>query len=328
MVDVCELTKFTASGRVLRLVMDIAAALERYKIAMEGPEGVRLRKLNRIRTVRGTTAIEGNTLTEAQVTAILAGKRVAGSKREIDEVKGAFAAYAAVEGLDPLSPKDLLKAHALMTMGLVDRPGKWRNCNVGVFNAQGKAMHHAPPWDQVPLLMKDLFDWLKRSKEVPLVKSCIFHFVFETIHPFSDGNGRLGRLWQTAILGRWDPLFYAAPVENMVYSHQRQYYRALHRSQVAGDAAPFVEFMLEVILRTIKAKGELKGREKSREKSRGKSREKILSLLRSNPTLTQSSLARHLGLSVKAIEKNIRILKDAQRLRRIGPDKGGHWEVA
>ena len=328
MVDVCELTKFTASGRVLRLVMDIAAALERYKIAMEGPEGVRLRKLNRIRTVRGTTAIEGNTLTEAQVTAILAGKRVAGSKREIDEVKGAFAAYAAVEGLDPLSPKDLLKAHALMTMGLVDRPGKWRNCNVGVFNAQGKAMHHAPPWDQVPLLMKDLFDWLKRSKEVPLVKSCIFHFVFETIHPFSDGNGRLGRLWQTAILGRWDPLFYAAPVENMVYSHQRQYYRALHRSQVAGDAAPFVEFMLEVILRTIKAKGELKGREKSREKSRGKSREKILSLLRSNPTLTQSSLARHLGLSVKAIEKNIRILKDAQRLRSIGPDKGGHWEVA
>ena len=328
MVDVCELTKFTASGRVLRLVMDIAAALERYKIAMEGPEGVRLRKLNRIRTVRGTTAIEGNTLTEAQVTAILAGKRVAGSKREIDEVKGAFAAYAAVEGLDPLSPKDLLKAHALMTMGLVDRPGKWRNCNVGVFNAHGKAMHHAPPWDQVPLLMKDLFDWLKRSKEVPLVKSCIFHFVFETIHPFSDGNGRLGRLWQTAILGKWNPLFYAAPVENMVYSHQRQYYRALHRSQVTGVAAPFVEFMLNVILRTIKAKGELKGREESREKSRGKSREKILSLLRSNPTLTQSSLARHLGLSVKAIEKNIRILKDAQRLRRIGPDKGGHWEVA
>ena len=239
-------------------------------------------------------------------------------------MKGAFAAYAAVEGLDPLSPKDLLKAHALMTMGLVDRPGKWRNCNVGVFNAQGKAMPHAPPWDQVPLLMKDLFDWFKRSKEVPLVKSCIFHFVFETIHPFSDGNGRLGRLWQTAILGKWNPLFYAAPVENMVYSHQRQYYRALHRSQVTGDAAPFVEFMLNVILRTIKAKGELKGREKSR----GKSREKILSLLRSNPTLTQSSLARHLGLSVKAIEKNIRILKDAQRLRRIGPDKGGHWEVA
>ena len=324
MTDVCELTKFTASGKALRLVMDIAAALERYKIAMEGPEGVRLRKLNRIRTIRGTTAIEGNTLTEAQVTAILAGKRVAGSKREIDEVKGAFAAYAAVEKLDPLLSKDLLKAHALMTKGLVDRPGKWRNCNVGVFNAQGRAMHHAPPCDHVPFLMKDLFAWLKRSKEVPLVKSCIFHFVFETIHPFPDGNGRMGRLWQTAILGKWNPLFYAAPVENMVYSHQRQYYRALHRSQVTGDAAPFVEFMLNVILRTIKAKGIPKGREKRR----GESREKILSLLRSDPTLTQSALARRLGLSVKAIEKNIRQLKDAQRLRRVGPDKGGHWEVA
>ena len=324
MIDVFELTKFTANGKVLRLVMDIAAALERYKIAMEGPEGVRLRKLNRIRTIRGTTAIEGNTLTEAQVTAILAGKRVAGSRREIDEVKGAFAAYAAVEKLDSLSSKDLLKAHALMTKGLVDRPGKWRHCNVGVFNAQGKAMHHAPPWDQVPFLMKDLFAWLKRSKEVPLVKSCIFHFVFETIHPFPDGNGRMGRLWQTAILGKCNQLFYAAPVENMVYSHQRQYYRALHRAQVMGDATPFVEFMLNVILCTIKAKGVPKGREKSR----GKSREKILSLLRSDPTLTQSALARRLGLSVKAIEKNIRQLKDAQRLRRIGPDKGGRWEVA
>ena len=323
MIDVCELTKFAASGKVLRLVIDIAAALERYKIAMEGPDGIRLRKLNRIRTIRGTTAIEGNTLTEAQVTAILAGRRVAGSKREIDEVKGAFAAYAAVEKLDPLSSKDLLKTHALMTKGLVDRPGKWRNCNVGVFNAQGRAMHHAPPWDHVPFLMKDLFAWLRRSKDVPLVKSCIFHFVFETIHPFPDGNGRMGRLWQTAILGKWNPLFYAAPVENMVYSHQRQYYRALHRSQATGDAAPFVEFMLDVILRTIKAKGVAKGREKSR----GKSREKILSLLRSDPTLTQSALARRLGLSVKAIEKNIRRLKDAQRLRRIGPDKGGHWEV-
>ena len=272
MVDVSELTKFAASGRALRLVMDIAAALERYKIVMEGPEGVRLRKLNRIRTIHGTTAIEGNTLTEEEVTAILAGKRVAGSKREIAEVKGAFAAYAAVEKLDPLSSKDLLKAHGLMTAGLVDNPGKWRKCNVGVFNARGEAMHHAPPWDQVPLLMKDLFAWLKRSKEVPLVKSCIFHFVFETIHPFPDGNGRMGRLWQTAILGKWNPLFYAAPVENMVYSHQRQYYRALHRSQVTGDAAPFVEFMLDVILRTIKA-------------------------------------------------------KDAQRLRRVGPDKGGRWSV-
>lgn len=329
MVDVCDLTKFTASGKILRLLMDIAAALERYKLVMEGPEGVRLRKLNRIKTIRGTTAIEGNTFTEEQVTAILDGKRVAGSKREIAEVKGAHAAYAAVEKLDPFSSKDLLRAHALMTAGLVDRPGKWRNCNVGVYNARGKAMHHAPPWDQVPFLMKDLFAWLKRSKVVPLVKSCIFHFVFETVHPFPDGNGRMGRLWQTAILGRWNPLFYAAPVENMVLCHQRQYYRALHKSQVDGDAVPFVEFMLDVILRTVKAKGvpSQKTTQKSNQKTTQKKSMLILGLLAKHPDFTINDLVKFSGLSADGVKWNLRKLKDAQLLRRIGPDKGGHWEV-
>jgi len=308
--------------------MDIAAALERYKLVMEGPEGVRLRKLNRIRTIHGTTAIEGNTLTEEQVTAILDGKRVVGSMREIAEVKGAHAAYAAVEKFDPLSAKDLLKAHSLMTAGLVDRPGKWRDCNVGVYDARGKAMHHAPPWDQVPLLMKDLFSWLKRSKDVPLVKSCIFHFVFETVHPFPDGNGRMGRLWQTAILGKWNSLFFAAPVENMVLCHQRQYYRALHTSQVNGDAAPFVEFMLGIILRTVKARGVLKGgKKKVVSKGGKKTADLIMELVSSNPRTTFAEMVARLQISRSAIQKHITHLKDAQRLRRIGPDKGGHWEI-
>ena len=134
--------------------------------------------------------------------------------------------------------------------------------------------------------MKDLFGWLKRSKDTPLVKSCIFHFVFETIHPFSDGNGRMGRLWQTVILGRWNPLFYALPIENMVLCHQRRYYHTLHSSQESGDARAFVDFMLDMILRTLKE-----------------------------------------FVSRSAIQKHIERLKDAQRLRRIGPDKGGHWEV-
>ena len=325
-----EPLNFTLSEKAVRLVAEIAAALERYKIVMEGPDGVRLRKINHIKTIRGTTAIEGNTLTEEEITAILAGKRVAGSKREIDEVKGAHAAYEGVEGYDPLSSKDLLKAHGVMTHGLVDRPGKWRTCNVGVVNASGKVLHHAPPWDHVPFLMKDLFKWLRASKALPLIKSCVFHYAFEQVHPFPDGNGRMGRLWQTVILGKWNPLFYAAPVENMVYSHQRQYYQALHVSKAKGDAAPFIEFMLGIILRTIKAKGvrtDVVSGKKSREKGREKSREKILGLLKANPHLTQSELAKKLKLSVKAIEKNIRQLKDAQRLRRIGPDKGGHWEV-
>jgi len=318
----------TLSSKAVKLIAEIAAALERYKIAMEGPGGVRLRKLNHIRTLRGTTAIEGNTLTEAEITAILAGKRVSGSKREIDEVKGAHAAYAAVEKLNPLSSRDLLKAHGLMTAGLVEKPGRWRNCNVGVYNARGEAVHHAPPWDHVPFLMRDLFAWLKRTKDHPLVASCVFHCAFETIHPFPDGNGRMGRLWQTAILGKWNPLFYAAPIENIVFSHQREYYGALRESQALGDAGVFVDFMLTMILRTIKAKGVMRDGKKGREKGREKSREKILRLLKENPDLTQARLAARLKLSVKGIEKNIRQLKDAQLLRRIGPDRGGHWQVA
>ena len=332
MVDVGELVRFTAGERTLRLVMDIAAALERYRIVMEGPSGVRLRKLNHIKTIRGTTAIEGNTLTEAQVTAVIAGKRVAGSKREIDEVKGAHAAYSKVEEFDPLQSKALLRAHALMTKDLVEDSGKWRKCNVGVFNARGVAMHHAPPWDQVPFLIKDLFAWLKRSKDTPLVKSCIFHFVFETIHPFQDGNGRMGRLWQTVILGRWNKLFYALPIENMVMCHQRRYYQTLHSAQQTGDARVFVDFMLDMILRTLKAKGvrsgELgSGKKKVVRKGGKKTADRLLEMMRANPKITFAEMVAALGISRSAIQKHIVHLKDAQLLRRIGPDKGGEWRV-
>lgn len=328
MVDVCELTRFTPSEKTLRFVMDIAAALERYRIVMEGPSGVRLRKLNHIRTIRGTTAIEGNTLSEEKVTAIVSGKRVVGPKREIDEIKGAHAAYTAIGSFDPLKSSDLLKAHAMMIKDLVEHPGKWRKCNVGVFNARGEAMHHAPPWDHVPFLMKDLFAWLKSSKDVPLVKSCIFHFVFETIHPFPDGNGRMGRFWQTVILGRWNGLFHALPIENMVMCHQRKYYKTLNESQKKGDARAFVDFMLEMILRTLRAKGECEGGKKKVVRKGGKkTAERLLEMLRGNPKMTLAEMVEELGISRSAIQKHIFRLKDEQLLRRIGPDKGGEWRV-
>lgn len=328
MIDVCELTKFMPSEKTLRLVMDIAAALERYRIDMEGPSGVRLRKLNHIRTIRGTTAIEGNTLSEDEVTAIIAGKRVAGSKREINEIKGAHAAYSKIGEFNPLESSALLKAHALMTKGLVESPGKWRKCNVGVFNARGEAMHHAPPWDHVPFLMKDLFRWLKNSKDVPLVKSCIFHFVFETIHPFSDGNGRMGRLWQTAILGKWNELFYALPIENMVLTHQRRYYKTLNESQKNGDARAFVDFMLDMILRTLKAKGDLEGgKKKVVSKGGKKTADRIIDMMRKNPKVTLAEMVTELEISRSAIQKHIFRLKETELVERIGPDKGGEWRV-
>ena len=182
MKDYAYAPSYTVSDRAMQLMVDIAAALERYRIIMEGPDGLRLRKINHIRTIRGTTAIEGNTLTEEQITAILAGKRVVGSKREIDEVKCAHRAYLEIEKYNPYLKDDLLKAHGLMTDGLVERHGKWRNCNVGVMGANGEVYHMAPPWDHVPFLMDDLFGWLNDTEAPMLVKSCMFHYEFEFIH--------------------------------------------------------------------------------------------------------------------------------------------------
>ena len=322
---------YKVSDKAMECMVEIAAALERYKIVMEGPDGVRLRKLNHIRTIRGTTAIEGNTLTEAQITAVLAGKRVIAPKREIDEVKNAHKAYSAIETFNPYSADDLLKAHSLMTAGLVDRPGKWRNCNVGVMG-DGGVSHIAPPYSMVPGLMSDLFAWLNESEAPMLIKSSVFHYEFEFIHPFPDGNGRMGRLWQTALLGNWHEEFYGVPVENIVWAHQSEYYAAIRQSGATGECGPFIDFMLDKILRTLKAKGEAyeiggKSRDKSRDKSREKSRDKILKLLKSQPQLTQADLADAIGLSVKAVEKAIAQLKDANRLRRKGGKKFGEWEV-
>ncbi|MBR1609409.1 MAG: Fic family protein [Kiritimatiellae bacterium] len=247
---------YTVSGRAMGMIAEIAAAVERYRILLEGPDGLRLRRINHIRTIRGTTAIEGNTLTEDQITAVLAGRRVAAPAREIQEVKGAHAAYDRISRFDPYSIDDLLLAHGLLTEGLVDRPGKFRTCNVGVMDGSGNVVHMAPPYGNVPSLVADLFAWLRDSEDPVLVKSCVFHYEFEFIHPFPDGNGRTGRLWQTALLGSWREEFYGAPVENIVWSHQSEYYEAINASTAKADSGPFIDFMLDKILRTLKAKGE------------------------------------------------------------------------
>lgn len=309
----------------MNLIAEIAAAIERYRIILEGPDGVRLRKINHIRTIRGTTAIEGNTLTEEQITAILAGERVSGPQREIDEVKGVHAAYEAIASFNPYSIDDLLKAHGLMTKRLVDRPEKFRNCNVGVMDGAGNVVYMAPPFANVPSLVKDLFAWLADCEDPVLIKSCVFHYEFEFIHPFPDGNGRTGRLWQTALLGSWRNEFYGAPVENIVWAHQQEYYQAICSSTAAGECGPFIDFMLDKILRTLKAKG--KAYEAISEKSSQKSDQKILSIMKSMPDITMAEIANATGLSTAGVKKNIRKLKDANLIRRVGPDKGGHWEV-
>ncbi|MBO4311531.1 MAG: Fic family protein [Desulfovibrionaceae bacterium] len=328
---------YTVSGKAMNLIAEIAAAVERYRILLEGPDGVRLRRINHIRTIRGTTAIEGNTLTEEQITAVLAGRHVAGPQREIDEVKGAHEAYMAIESFNPYSIDDLLKAHGLLTKGLVDRAGMFRNCNVGVMDGLGNVIHMAPPYANVPSLVKDLFAWLADSEDPVLIKSCVFHYELEFIHPFQDGNGRVGRLWQTALLGSWRRELYGVPVENIVWAHQQEYYQAISASSAKGESGPFIDFMLDKILRTLRAKDKAHGaaaqkssrkvNQKTNQETSQKSSQKIMAVMKSMPDVTLAELAEATGLSIAGVKWNIRRLKEANLVRRVGPDKGGHWEV-
>ncbi len=243
---------FHITSRILNLVAEISAKIERYAIVLEHDAELRLRKANRIKTIHSSLAIEGNTLSEGQVRDIIEGKTVVAPPREIQEVKNAVATYELFPHLNPFDEKDLLRAHSTMMLALMDAPGRWRTGGVGVFGESG-CVHMAPPAERVPQLMSDLFFWLKNADDHLLIRSCVFHYEFEFIHPFLDGNGRTGRLWQSLILTRLHPLFAHLPVENMVHSNQQAYYDAIAASTAAGESTPFIEFMLEEILNTLTA---------------------------------------------------------------------------
>lgn len=216
----------------------------------DGSIPLRLHRINRIRSIRGTLGIEGNTLTEEQITAVLDEKYVIGPPREIKEARNAFQVYSEIEKWDPGLEKDLLTAHAVLMSGLIDTPGLYRQTGVGVL-AENRLIHMAPPAKRVQRLMEDLFGWVNRSKEHPLIQSSAFHYEFEFIHPFADGNGRMGRLWQTLMLSRWNRFFLHIPVESVVFEHQQEYYEAINLSTQKTDSAAFIEFMLEMILEAM-----------------------------------------------------------------------------
>ena len=239
----------TTTPIIERLLGRICEMVGRLSVPAQGDD-LRLRRINRIRTIRGSLAIEGNTLSEEQITAIMDGKRVIAPPREIQEVRNAIEVYDRLEQWDPYKEADLLAAHEIMMRGLMDSPGRYRTGGVGVMG-RNEIIYVAPPASRVPILMRDLFDWLKRSERPPLVASSIFHYEFEFIHPFADGNGRMGRLWQTLILARWNSIFAITPVESKVHARQEEYYEAIGESTKMSDCAPFVEFMLKAIFDII-----------------------------------------------------------------------------
>ena len=326
---------YKVSEEAVNLIAEISAAVERYSLAISGGEGLRLRRSNRIKTIRGSTAIEGNSLTEEQVTAVLEGKKVIAPKKEIDEVLGAAAAYEQIEQVDPCQIKDLLRIHKLMMGGLVEGSGSFRSKQVGIMDGAGNVVHLAPPANQVPTLVKALFKWLNDSGAHPLVKSCVFHYEFEFIHPFADGNGRMGRFWQTAILGKWREAFYAAPIENMVWENQGGYYLAIRRSSLLGNSEPFVDFMLERILQTIKVNVSAQRNRKDVGVNVGvnvgvrlSARERdLLELLRLDGTLTAVRIAETYSISTRQAERLLTALKKKGLIMRQGSDKCGIWAL-
>ncbi len=242
---------FTVSSEAINMIAEISAQIERYAIRLEQSDDLRLRKANRIKTIHSSLAIEGNLLSEEQVCDIINGKHVIAPIREIQEVKNAIKTYELYPTLNPFNVKDLLKAHGIIMKSLTDNAGKFRKGGVGVVEGS-KCIHLAPPAQRVPLLIDDLFSWLKSAKDHLLIRSCVFHYEFEYIHPFSDGNGRTGRLWQSLILGQLHPIFEHLPIENLVYANQQKYYDAIGESTKIVDCGPFIDFMLHEILQTLK----------------------------------------------------------------------------
>ena len=238
---------FEITNRMIDYVAEIAELLGKLNMADVLSLNPTLRRSNRIRTIHGSLAIEQNTLSLEQVTAVLNGKHVLAPPKDIAEVKNAFEIYERLDELDPYSVEDLLTAHGIMTRGLVEESGMFRTRPVGVVDSEGHVLHFGTLPQYVPDLVMDLLDWAKTSEIHMLIRSCVFHYELELIHPFADGNGRVGRLWHTLLLSKWNPAFFWLPVESIIHDRQQEYYEAINASNDAGESTVFIEFMLSVI---------------------------------------------------------------------------------
>lgn len=292
---------FHMTDKMTSLIAEISEQVGRITVLQEGTISPHLRRENRIRTIHSSLAIEHNSLSLEQVTAILDGKRVLGNPNEIKEVQNAYEAYELMLRLNPASVDDLLKAHKLMMNGLVSENGRFRSGGVGVFDGE-VLIHMAPPAEFVPEHIQNLFAWYQKSELHPLIKSAIFHYEFEFIHPFADGNGRMGRMWHSLLLGKWKEMFFWLPIEELIQSRQKEYYDALGAADKQADSAGFVELILEIIrdsLTEITVIGRSTDQDSDQVTDQDKTPiERILSAL-GDETLSDTDLMERLGLSHK-----------------------------
>jgi len=329
---------FTITTEILNRVVEVGELLGHWA-ARAGHASPLLRKENRIRTIQASLAIEHNSLSTEQVTALMEGKRVLAPAKDIQEVRNAIQAYEKLPDWRSFRQADLLSAHRLLMTGLVDVPGVLRSGDVGVYR-DSRLIHMAPPANQVNRLVSDLLAWLQHTDIHPLIASSIFHYEFEFIHPFADGNGRMGRLWQTLILSEWRSELAWLPVETLIHNQQQDYYRVLGECDRASDCTAFIAFMLEKILAALREGIEVQqgnSREMSVQMSVQMSVEnssglsatgkKVLAAIAASPSITLAELAESLGVARRTVERNVKVLQEKGLLTRVGPTKNGVWRV-
>ena len=315
---------FEITNAMIDHVAEIAELVGRLTSTNQLSANPNLRRTNRIRTIHGSLAIEQNTLTLEQVTAVLNGKQVLAPPKDIAEVKNAYEIYERLDELDPYSVDDLLIAHGIMTRGLVDETGMFRSKPVGVVDQEGHVLHFGTLPQYVPDLVMELLNWVKNSDVHMLIRSCVFHYEFELIHPFADGNGRVGRLWHTLLLSKWNPAFAWLPVESIIHDRQEAYYAAINASNDAGESTVFIEFMFSAIkaslMDAINASDEMSDGAMDKATVRWKQIEKFLE---THPFIMNADVRALCGVSAATANRILAGLASGGKLVKYR--EGGHW---
>ena len=313
---------YTITEKAADYLAKIVETVTRLEYGTGFKRDIRLHRENRVRTIYSSLAIEGNSLTLGEVTAVIEGKIVAGKQTEIKEVKNAYEAYDKIMTFDPYAIKDFLKAHKLMTEGLVEESGRFRGGDVGVFD--GDVVVHIGARPQfIYELIKELFDWAKKSDLHPVLKSAILHYEIETIHPFADGNGRIGRLWQTLLLSKWNAIFAWVPMESVLYQNRQQYYQAIEAARKANDSSVFIEFTLSALYEIIgdQEKRQVKHQEKHQVDLTGTQIDVLKSL--KYKALSRKEIFVAIGMrgDSRSFKRHIEPLMEAGLIEMIVPDK-------
>ena len=315
---------FEITNTIIDSVAEIAELVGRLTSTNQLSSNPTLCRSNRIRTIHGSLAIEQNTLSLEQVTAVLNGKHVLAPPKDIAEVKNAYEIYERLDELDPYSVDDLLTAHGIMTRELVDESGMFRTRPVGVVDQEGRVLHFGTLPQYVPDLVMELLDWVKNSDVHMLIRSCVFHYEFELIHPFADGNGRVGRLWHTLLLSKWNPAFAWLPVESIIHDRQEEYYAAINASNDAGESTVFIEFMLSAIkaslIDAINASDEVIDGATDKATMRWKQIEKFLE---THPYIMNADVRALCGVSAATANRILAGLAAEGKLVKYR--EGGHW---